>query len=498
MTARLAGALTPEQVIEVVLSEGLEATGAAAALVALLDDEGETLRIVAERGYAPGQTLGWEEFPLTGELPVSVVVRERQPAFCATRAERDERFPPMAALDQPSHALVALPLVAARRALGGIALSFEDERHFEQEEQRFLQTLANQCAQALERAQLYREAERRAEAAAALAFVADGVALVDPEGVVRLWNDAAARITGLAASVVEGFPLEDSLPAWSDYAGRIPVAPAGEELPRPLTLPLEVGGGEHWLSIAGVAFADGTVYAFRDVSEEQGLERMKSDFIATVSHELRTPLAAVYGAAATLRKRPTLDLEERERFLDMIAEQSERLSRIVAEILTASRLDAGEVPLTLEGVDAAEVAREVVEVALRGAPAGFEIAVDAEPGLPPVRADRDRLRQVLGNLVENAVKYSGESVRAEVRVEGRLGAVRFVVRDFGIGIPPEEQGRIFGKFYRVDPSMSRGVSGTGLGLYIVRELVRRMGGTIRVESEAGQGAAFVVELRAAA
>jgi signal transduction histidine kinase len=111
-----------------------------------------------------------------------------------------------------------------------------------------------------------------------------------------------------------------------------------------------------------------------------------------------------------------------------------------------------------------------------------------------VLADADRLRQVLGNLVENAVKYAGETPWAEVRVERGAGVVRFVVSDRGIGIPADEQELIFHKFYRADPSMSRGVSGTGLGLYIVRELVERMGGSITVESEPGRGSAFAVTL----
>jgi PAS domain S-box-containing protein len=340
------------------------------------------------------------------------------------------------------------------------------------------------------------EAERRADAAAALTFVADGICLVDVDGAVRLWNDAARRTTGLRADDVLGRPLREVLWRWDDLEPRVPVAWAGQR-PRPLTLPFEFEGREAWLSISGVRFHGGAVYAFRDVTEEHALETMKSDFIATVSHELRTPLSAVYGAASTLRNRSVLGVEERGQLLAMIEEQSERLSRIVDEILTASRLESGEVAVSLTSVDGAAVVRDVVAVVERGIPAGFTIEVGAAEPAPPVLADADRLRQVLANLLENAVKYSGDATEVEVRIEPSGDRVRFAVCDHGIGIAPVERERIFEKFYRVDAAMTGGVSGTGLGLYIVRELVTRMDGRIRVEPAAGGGSTFLVELPAA-
>jgi PAS domain S-box-containing protein len=340
------------------------------------------------------------------------------------------------------------------------------------------------------------EAGRRADAAAALTFVADGICLVDVDGAVRLWNDAARRITGLRADDVLGRPLREVLWRWDDLAPRVPVAWAGQR-PRPLTLPFELEGREAWLSISGVRVHGGAVYAFRDVTEEHALETMKSDFIATVSHELRTPLSAVYGAASTLRNRSVLGIEERGQLLAMIEEQSERLSRIVDEILTASRLESGEIAVSLTSVDGAALAREVAAIVQRGIPAGFRLEVEADERTPPALADPDRLRQVLGNLIENAIKYSGDAKLVEVRVEPAGDRVRFSVRDHGIGIAPGERERIFEKFYRVDAAMSGGVSGTGLGLYIVRELLARIGGRIRVGPTAGGGSTFVVELPAA-
>jgi signal transduction histidine kinase len=488
LTARLADAFTVEAVTEIVLDKGLVATGAPSGLVAMLQDDGETVAVVAERGYRDGTFDAWHTFPLDGQLPVSVALRTRDAVFCATGAERDALFPSMATLPAaPSHALAVLPLLLGGEALGALVLSFADDHDFPEEDRQFLQAIANQCAQALDRARLYAEREQRAEASRALEFVADGVVLVDVSGTVRLWNAAAARILGISPGEAIGAHVTHVVPRWRGLMERVPPG-------RPATLPLELGDRELWLSMSVVAFPEGVVCAFRDVTHEHALERMKSDFIATVSHELRTPLAAVYGAATTLRRRGELGEAEREQFLEMIEAQSQRLAQIVDEILIASRLEAGEVPIELGPVDGVAVAREVVALAQRSAPDGFRIQLDADDAVPPVVADSDRLRQVLTNLVENAVKYSGASDAAEVSVARANGAVRFAVRDRGLGIPSADHERIFEKFYRVDADMLHGVSGTGLGLYIVRELVERMNGSISVESTEGQGSEFAVEL----
>jgi two-component system phosphate regulon sensor histidine kinase PhoR len=266
-------------------------------------------------------------------------------------------------------------------------------------------------------------------------------------------------------------------------------------------VPLELDGRELWLSISGVTFSDGVVYAFRSLTEERALDELKGEFIATVSHELRTPLAAIYGSAQTLlREDVELDESDKKRLLDVIAHESERLSRIADDILFANKLDSGQLALGENGIDLRALARDVVEE-MRGCFAAredisFELTVP--DALDSVAGDPDRLRQVLINLIDNAVKYSPDGGRVEVAVEGRDGGVRVAVRDEGIGIAPLEQRRIFGKFYRVDPGLARGVGGTGLGLYICRELVRRMDGRLSVSSEEGKGSTFVVDLPIAA
>ncbi|MEO5576493.1 MAG: PAS domain-containing protein [Gaiellaceae bacterium] len=336
-----------------------------------------------------------------------------------------------------------------------------------------------------EQKQAETELRRRAQASQALEFVGDGVVLVGHDGVILLWNPAAARITGLGESDAVGKPAEATLRGW----------PLGRASERPHTFPFDGRDGELWLSVTAAEFPHGTVYAFRDLTEERAVEQLRSDFVSTVSHELRTPLAAIYGAAMTLqRKDVSLGDEQQAGMLGVIAGESERLARIVNDILLASRLDSGAATVEIGRADAAELARGVLAAAEAHLPADVELVLTVPERAPHVAADVDGLRQVLVNLVENAVKYSPDGGRVELELVPNGGRVRFAVHDRGLGVPPSEHERIFEKFFRLDPNLSRGVGGTGLGLYISQEIVRRMGGRIKVESELGRGSTFSFEL----
>jgi signal transduction histidine kinase len=331
---------------------------------------------------------------------------------------------------------------------------------------------------AIENARLYRDSEERAQAARVLASIGDGVLLVDRGGRVRLWNTAAERITGLAEADVIGRRLVDVVPGWNTG-----------------TVPLELDDRELWLDVSAVAIEDGTVYAFRDLTHERALEAMRQDIVATVSHELRTPLAAIYGASLTLR-RDDVELEEqlRLKLLEVIAEESGKLSEIVNDLLLASQLDSGKLKANVEACDPREIAALEVDAAKTHLPENVELALTAPAELPQVAADAGQLRQVLSNLIDNAIKYSPAGGTVTVELEPREHFVRFSVRDAGLGVPREEQARIFEKFYRLDPDMTHGIGGTGLGLYICRELVRRVDGRIWVESDGRTGSTFVVEI----
>jgi signal transduction histidine kinase len=220
-------------------------------------------------------------------------------------------------------------------------------------------------------------------------------------------------------------------------------------------------------------------------------DRLKDEFIAIVSHELRTPLTSVYGAALTLRTHE-LDATRRRQLLDIVSTESARLGRLLDDILWVSRLDAGRDETVISRVEPFELVSDVIAAARTHVRPGTSLELDHDATSLAVAADPDKLRQILVNLVENAIKYAGG--RIEVRVEPQHATTRFSVSDDGPGIPLEQSERIFEKFYRLDSTMTNAVGGTGLGLYICRELIEGMRGQIWVDSIPGQGSTFSFEL----
>ncbi|HWH54481.1 MAG TPA: GAF domain-containing sensor histidine kinase, partial [Gaiellaceae bacterium] len=351
-------------------------------------------------------------------------------------------------------------------------------------------------AEAAARARAEATAAEREHAARVLEAVGDGVFLLDDDGIVRFWNRAAELVTGRDSEHARGRSATDVFEGWTMLAQEIPVA-EGMTPPRPVTLPVDVHGAELWLSFVAVRSPAGVVYAFRDLTTERRLDEAKSDFIATISHELRTPMTAVLGAAKTLmRDDVELTSERRHELLEMIGSEASRLSQITEDVLLASRLDRDDVPLGRDRMDVAEVVHAAVEATKPRLPAEISVTAVAPNGNAAL-GDRDRVEQVLLNLIDNAVKYSPAGGAVVVSAQRAGDVVRIAVEDEGIGIPTSEQSAIFEKFYRSDPELRQAPSGTGLGLYISRELVRRMGGKIGVESRPGAGSTFFVELPAA-
>jgi PAS domain S-box-containing protein len=384
---------------------------------------------------------------------------------------------------------MCVPLLAHGEVLGVISLvAAESGRRYAPDDLALAEELARRAGTAIENAQLYREAEERAQAARVLETIADGVFLVDADGIVRLWNRAAETISGIRRDAIVGRRLEELLPGWERVQTRAE------------TLPFERDGRERWVAISGVAFDEGTVYAFQDISDERALEQIRQDLLATVSHELRTPLAAIYGSAMTLNRDDiALGDDLQSKLLNVIVEESTRLTTIVNDLLLASQLDAGRLDVHIESCDALALTESVIAAARTHLPDAVRLELDpVAEDVPPVAADEAQLRQVLDNLLDNAIKYSPAGGDVHLGVGAAAGGVRFSVADAGLGIPAAEQDRIFEKFYRLDPDMTGGIGGTGLGLFIARELVRRVGGRIWVEPNGGQGSVFYVEIPAAA
>jgi PAS domain S-box-containing protein len=441
-------------------------------VVDVLAEDGSVSRYAAERAATSSSSTEPHAHP---EAAVFDVIRTRRPEL----SESHLRVP----LSRGSRAMGALTLVAGERAA-----------RYSADDLPWARALAAMIALAIDNSRLNAEVDARSDANKVLTHVGEGVFLLDRAGQIQLWNPASAAITGVSAEAALGKPASDAIPGWHEISERITVGPTRDAI-RASALPLETDRGERWISISGVEFFGGTVYAFRDITEEHRLDELKAEFIATASHELRTPLAAVYGAAQTLRRHDfALDEAGRERFISLIVDESDRLATIVNQILLANQLDVGRLDLEMEPFDAADLVERVVESARIHAPSHITFQVQVADGVPPVAADKDRARQVLVNLVDNAVKYSPGGGRIELGLEPADGAVRFSVVDEGLGIPADEHRRVFEKFYRLDPNMTYGIGGTGLGLYICSELVERMGGRIWLESEEGKGSAFFFQL----
>ena len=329
--------------------------------------------------------------------------------------------------------------------------------------------------------------------AAAVAGTSDGLVVLDADGQVVAANDTAKQLAGLGASCL-GRRLVDLLP-WPQLATAL--ATTG----RDGDCSFEVGesqGHERTLRIGVHALPGlGVVVGIDDESRIKRLESLRRDFVANVSHELKTPLAAIQGFVETMQDDQEMPAATRTRFLERIARQTERLTTLVGDLLTLSRLDHDGDGAPFEpgpcdlGPVVAEALRDLAPLAERGA---LTLAGELPPGPTPVRAEREALRQVVGNLIDNAIKYTGRggSVRVVLTMEG--ANCRFEVVDTGLGLSPADQDRVFERFYRVDRARSRELGGTGLGLSIVKNLVKSLGGEVGVRSVLGQGSTFWVQL----
>jgi two-component system phosphate regulon sensor histidine kinase PhoR len=344
---------------------------------------------------------------------------------------------------------------------------------------------------------------RMGTAEALLSNIPDPVILVDRRTLVVEMNDAARTL--LPGLKIE-HPLSFALRSPDVLAGIDRVFATGEPLRVeyreriPTERAFEVMIGPLRTDRAELQDQSGVVLFFRDLTSARRLENMRVDFVANASHELRTPLASLVGFIDTLQGPARNDPAARERFLEIMRGQAQRMTRLIDDLLSLSRIEMRAhvppegtvdlVPLVAQIVDAlAQLARDK----------GVEIVVDAaEPSLK-VRGDRDELLRIVENLVENAVKYgeSGKRVEVGIRRSGEAGAGRSIalsVRDYGPGIASEHLPRLTERFYRVDVAESREKGGTGLGLAIVKHIVNRHRGTLQIASEPGQGATFTVSL----
>jgi PAS domain S-box-containing protein len=480
----LATELDPIAVLEAVVQEAIELLGADAAALAAL--EGDELVVTAALGEGADAALGARS-PSTGWL-AGDVVQSRAP-LAYEDAAADEGLAEWDALLAGGHrAYLGVPLAARDGGLHGVLSVYATEpRRWREEEVAALGALAASASVALSNAELYqRVAVEREQSVAILANVADGIVAVDRDGHVVLWNRAAEEITGVPAAEAIGRTTAQVLQR--DLESEAGGTNRSIAIPR--------AGVDVWLSLSEAVMRDpsgataGRIFAFRDISSEHVVEQMKSDFVSTVSVELRTPLTSIYGFAQTLlREDVAFGEPERRTFLDFIARESERLTAIVDALLNAARLDTGDIEVSLEPTDVGRVVTRTLAAAAQESN-GHRLVAEVDEPLA-AHADPDKLRQVLDQLVSNAVKFSpaGSTVVVTARRQG--DAVEVAVADEGAGVPAAERERIFSKFYKAGDGQGRG---TGLGLFIAQGLVQEMGGRIWVDSDEGQGARFAFVL----
>lgn len=235
--------------------------------------------------------------------------------------------------------------------------------------------------------------------------------------------------------------------------------------------------------------AAGVIFLLRDVNRDLRLNQIRADFVSGVSHELKTPLTLIRLYAETLLHGKEFPEPERRGFYQIITRESERLSHLIDRVLSFSRIERGEGRYSLETGDLAPVVARTVEAYQKYLHRiGFEVETSLAPGLPPVRFDSDAVSQAVVNLLDNALKYSGDSKFVEVRLHAVNGHVVFEVEDHGVGIAPEHCEKIFERFYRVPNGSAKG--GYGLGLFLVRHIMEAHGGRIELDSEPGHGSRF--------
>lgn len=340
-------------------------------------------------------------------------------------------------------------------------------------------------------------AQSEAEQQALFNSMSEGVLVLDQAGRVQLVNRSLQEFFGLRTDVRGQTIMETfRLPELGDIARRLPqekIVQAHE---------LEMPGVQgRWLELNAAAVFDrsgtqlGSIIVFHDLTRLKQLERTRQEFVANVSHELRTPLSLIKGFVETLLDGAKNDPELATRFLRTIEKHTDRLTFLIEDLLTISRLESGQIVMNLHQVDLRqEVAHVLDDLQARAA----EKAVVLKNEIPEdlhARADSDRLEQVLFNLVENAIKYG--HAEGTVSIGGRSNSdskVELWVRDDGPGIPAESRDRIFERFYRVDRARSRETGGTGLGLSIVKHIVQAHGGEVWVKSELGEGTTFYFTL----
>ncbi|MCZ6789990.1 MAG: ATP-binding protein [Chloroflexi bacterium] len=384
---------------------------------------------------------------------------------------------------------LSVPLIVGAEAIGMLGVGSVIPQAFDSRHLGLLSTIANQAAVAINNTKLFRQTLlEKQQLETVLTNMADGLLMLDEHGRVATINPALERMLGVEEKEILGRRPSEA----SSDPRLVPLASLCAGLGREITLEEErvVRASSSVMTNAAKRYM-GAVVVVHDVTRERELDQMKSDFLANASHELRTPLHSIKGFIKLLLDDNGPDPETRKEFLGIIKEQSEHLGSLVDDLLHVSRIDAGHLELRQERLLVDNLIHKTAQkLSNMASDEGIEFKIDVPSPLTAIEGDEDRLMQVLTNLLHNAIKFSpdGGEVTVRARVNDRELLVQ--VADRGIGIPEEAIPRLFDRFYQVDGSMTRSAGGSGLGLYISKQIVEAHGGRIWADSIVGEGTAF--------
>lgn len=440
--------------------------------------------------------------------------------------QSDDRWTSEAKTGDIPRSVLAAPLVSYGVPQGVMLLSSWRPHAYDSEHLRLAGAAGDYLAVLLHLAELHRKLRSKdrliddlshaqeVEASKSLAIlesIAEGVLVTDGSHRVVVCNSAAEAVLGLRGDTIVGHPVVEYIGVygkagrrWVEAIQRWSAQPPGAQDSTPLSEQLLLEDQRVVAVLVAPVLSQGnflgTVSTFRDITRAVEVDRLKSEFVATVSHELRTPMTSIRGYVQILLLDAAGSLnDEQRRFLETIKENTDRLARLVNDLLDISRLETGHAALRLQAIApeaAIASARDYIENRCRAGGKALHIIAATPPGLPPVHADPGRLQQIFSALLDNSFFYTpaGGVIRMTARQAGEI--LEFEVSDTGVGIPAADTPRIFERFFRGEPALNLGVPGTGLGLSIVAQLVEMHGGQIRVESsgEPGKGSTFTFSL----
>ena len=429
-------------------------------------------------------------------------------------AELPEPLPPAfaVALRAGARSIVVAPLFARGQWIGSLNIAHEEPGGFSADDLRLIEEVAASLAVALDNGRMLDELERAAEKLAVRveertaqlravldstpdsiwAFTVGGEPVVSNAPSLRFLREELGLHADveLPAILSRLAAISTDPEGWRARAADVVADPELEILDV-----LSIQGTRQVFSIYTCAVREGgrvagRLLVLRDISAERQAEKAKEELLAAVSHEIRTPLTGLANAAEILATRDLPD-ERRERYKSLLFRETERLKALIGDFLDLQSLDRGRLVLEPTAFDLDEFVRDVVSLHAESRP-GHPFELEGDPA--PVVADRDRIAQVIGNLVTNAIKYSPDGGVVRISTLRRGNVVRVSVADRGIGLPPSERQLVFSRFFRGEGAKARGISGTGLGLALARDVVEASGGMMGFESEEGQGSVFWFEL----